>query len=129
MSERTDWMRGVFEEFTAGDPDALFSRLTDDFVVADAMVVEDTTSARGPDALRQNLARIAEAFERVDYELREFVEVGDRVLIRVGVRARGASSALDLDAEVGQVWTMRGDQAERLEVFGSWEDARRAAGI
>jgi ketosteroid isomerase-like protein len=122
-------MRGVFEQFTAGDPEALFSRLTDDFVVADAMVVEDTTGGRGPDALRQNLARIAEAFERVDYELREFSEAGDRVLIRVGVHARGASSELDLDGEVGQVWTMRGDRASRLEVYPSWDEACRAAGL
>ena len=122
-------MRAVVEQFGAGDPEALFSRLTDDFVVADGMVVEDTTAARGPRALRENLARIAEAFERVDYELREFVEVDDRVLIRVGVHARGASSELDLDAEVGQLWTMRGDQAERLEVFGSWAEARKAAGL
>jgi ketosteroid isomerase-like protein len=122
-------MREVFAAFAGGDQDALLSRLADDFVIHDAMVVEDSTELRGPDALRRNLARIAEAFERVSYEPAEFVDLGDRVLVRVRVAARGAASELDLETEVAQLWTMRGMEAVRLDVYESWERARAELGL
>lgn len=119
-------MRDAFAAFARGDEDALLSRLSEDFEVHDAMVVEDTTGARGPQAMRRNLDRIADAFERVSYEPTEYVDLGGRVLVRVTVRARGSSSELELETEVAQLWTMSGEQATRLDVFASWEDARRA---
>jgi ketosteroid isomerase-like protein len=127
--DRIALMRDAFAAFADGDEEALFSRLADDFVVHDAMVVEDTTEVRGPEAMRRNLARIAEAFERVTYEPAEFVDLDGRVLVRVIVTARGASSALDLEAEVAQLWTMRGLQAVRLDVYPSWERARSELGL
>ena len=122
-------MRDAFAAFARGDEDVLLSRLSDDFEVHDAMVVEDTTGERGPEAMRRNLDRIAEAFERVTYEPTEFLDLGGRVLVRVAVRARGSSSALDLETEVAQLWTMRDEQATRLDVFPSWAEARRALGL
>jgi ketosteroid isomerase-like protein len=93
------------------------------------MVVEDTTAARGPEAMRQNLDRIADAFDLVTFEPLEFVHRGDLVAIRVGVTARGASTGLELDAEVGQLWTLRDGQAIGLDIFPTWAEARSAAGL
>jgi ketosteroid isomerase-like protein len=125
-TEQIAIMRDTFAAFARGDEDALLSRLSEDFEVHDAMVVEDTAGARGPQAMRRNLDRIADAFERVSYEPTEFVDLDGRVLVRVTVRARGSSSELELETEVAQLWTMSGEQATRLDVFASWEDARRA---
>ena len=128
-AEQIAIMRDAFAAFARGDEDALLSRLSDDFEVHDSMVVEDTTRERGPGAMRRNLERIAEAFERVDYEPVEFLDLDGKILVRVRVRARGASSELDVETEVGQLWTMRGLQATRLEVFASWAEARRLQGL
>jgi ketosteroid isomerase-like protein len=125
-TEQIAIMRDTFAAFARGDEDALLSRLSEDFEVHDAMVVEDTAGARGPQAMRRNLDRIADAFERVSYEPTEFVDLDGRVLVRVTVRACGSSSELELETEVAQLWTMSGEQATRLDVFASWEDARRA---
>jgi ketosteroid isomerase-like protein len=122
-------MRATFAAFARGDEDALLSRLSEDFEVHDAMVVEDTTGVRGPQAMRRNLDRIADAFEHVSYEPAEFVDLAGRVLVRVMVRARGSSSELELETEVAQLWTMSGEQATRLDVFPSWDEARRALGL
>jgi ketosteroid isomerase-like protein len=124
--EQIEIMRDTFAAFARGDQGALLSRLSENFEVHDAMVVEDTAGARGPQAMRRNLDRIADAFERVSYEPTEFVDLDGRVLVRVTVRARGSSSELELETEVAQLWTMSGEQATRLDVFASWEDARRA---
>jgi ketosteroid isomerase-like protein len=122
-------MRDAFAAFAGGDEDALLSRLTEDFEIHDGMVVEDTTGERGPGAMRRNLDRIADAFDEVSYEPAEFVDLDGRVLVRVRVRARGSSSEVELETEVGQLWTMRGLEATRLEVYPSWADARRAQGL
>ena len=122
-------MRATFAAFARGDEDALLSRLSEDFEVHDAMVVEDTTGARGPQAMRRNLDRIADAFDRVSYEPTQFVELGGRILVRVAIRARGSSSELELETEVAQLWTMSGEQATRLDVFPSWDEAWRALGL
>lgn len=117
----------MFAAFSRGDLEGPLALIARDFVVHDRMVVEDTTAARGPEAMRQNLARIGDAFDRVTFDPVEFVHQGDLVAIRVAVTARGASTGLELDAEVGQLWTLRGGEAIRLDVFPTWAEARRAA--
>ena len=122
-------MRDAFAAFADGDEDAVLARLSGDFELHDAMVVEDTTALRGPEALKHNLAQIDDAFERISYEPLEFADLGDRILVRVRVRARGSSSAVDVETEVAQLWTMRGTEATRLDVFPSWDAARAELGL
>jgi ketosteroid isomerase-like protein len=128
-AENIERLREAFAAFSRGELDEPLSSLTEDFIIEDRMVVETSSNARGPEALRQNLERIAEAFSEVHYDPVEFVDLEDRVLVRVDVSAHAPRMDHDLRFEVGQLWTLRGEMACRLEIYPTWADARRAAGL
>ena len=128
-AENIERLRTAFAAFSRGDLEGPLSQLAPDFVVDDRMVVERTTASRGPEALRENLERIAEAFPDVNYEPVEFIDLDERILVRVEVSAHAPKMGQDLRFEVGQLWTVRGELASRLEIYPTWADARRAAGL
>jgi hypothetical protein len=41
----------------------------------------------------------------------------------------GLARVLALEREIGHIVGFRGDHADRLDVYLSWEEARRAAGL
>jgi ketosteroid isomerase-like protein len=127
--EMIDRFRNAFAAYEREGIEPILEQLNDDFVVNDTMLIEDSTELRGPEALRKNLERIAEAFPQVTYEPVEYVEHGDRILMRVAVRVHAARTGIEMDAEVGQVWTIRDDKASRLDIYPSWSEARRAVGL
>jgi ketosteroid isomerase-like protein len=126
-AENIELLRAAFAAFSRGDLEGPLSRLAPDFVVDDRMVVEKTTTSRGPEALRENLERIAEAFPDVHYEPVEFIDLDERILVRVEVSAHAPRMDQDLRFEVGQVWTVSSGIASKLEIYPTWADARRAA--
>jgi ketosteroid isomerase-like protein len=128
-AENIERLRAAFAAFSCGDLEGPLSQLAPDFVVDDRMVVESTTTSRGPQALRENLERIAEAFPEVHYEPVEFVDLDERILVRVEVSTHAPKMGQDLKFEVGQVWTVRGELASRLEIYPTWADARQSAGL
>jgi ketosteroid isomerase-like protein len=128
-AEDIERIRFGFELFERGDLEAAMEYFDPDFELNDHIIPEDTTKGRGPEALVAQLENLSEVFDEVHYELREFVDLGDRVVVRVGVYARAQQTGIEFSQEVGQIWCVRGGLATRLDVFASWEEACQAAGV
>jgi ketosteroid isomerase-like protein len=123
-------LRRGFEAFARGEHERAFSGLHDDFQVIDHLILEDTSEARGPQALAQNIAELEKAFEHVGYEVLEVIDLDGRIVTRVMAKARAArDGGLETQREVGQLWTLRDGRAVRLEIFGSFQKACDAAGL
>ena len=103
--------------------------LSPDFEIHDRTVPEGSGSARGLDAVRASRAGMSEAFEDFRYDVEEAIDLGERVLIRAHVFARGKGSGLGLDGTMGHLWTFAEGKASRLDVYGSWHEALEAAGL
>jgi ketosteroid isomerase-like protein len=130
-SELIEQFRAGFEAFSRGDMDAVNANFAPEFVVRDHVILESTEGPVGPEALAANLGQFDEAFERFRVEPLEFEEIEDGVLVRLHVMARvERDGGMDLELEAGQLWRVREDGlAVSLDIYPSWEEARRAAGV
>jgi len=90
------------------------------------VVPEANPSERGVEALVANARQVYDAFGEVSWEAREIVDLGDRVLVRVHVTMKGQHTALPVDEDLGQVFTLVDGRVVKLDIFRTWEEARRA---
>jgi ketosteroid isomerase-like protein len=128
-AEDIERIRDGFALFEQGKLDEAMEGFDPAFELDDHIVPEDTTEARGREALRAQLENLNQAFGEIHYELRDFIDLGDRILVRVGVHAKGGQTGIEMREEVGQIWRVRAGLATSLEIFRSWEEALSAAGI
>jgi hypothetical protein len=79
--------------------------------------------------MRAEATQMMDAFEDVHYEIEDLRDLGDQIVIRVRGSARGRGSGIQVDGTLGHVWTLRGGKAARFDVYGTWEEALKAAGL
>ena len=125
--ENVEGLKRAFEAFASGDLGIVLALVAPDFEIHDRVI--GSPSERGPDALVANAAAVREVVGDVSWEPREMVGLGDRVLVRVHVAGTARHTSLPIDTDVGHIYTLRDGKAVRLDIFRTWEDARRAAGI
>jgi hypothetical protein len=73
-----------------------------------------------------------DAFDRQVIEPLEFIDSGDKVLVKQHVKSRGAGSGIELEGRSWSVWTVNDDGlATRVEGFLERDEAqaREAAGL
>jgi ketosteroid isomerase-like protein len=125
--ERLDKLRHVYHAFNRGDFDEAVTVLHRDveFLPPGGRVVY-----RGPQSVRAWMepdALVDQSIEAV-----EFTVAGTKILVRQRVRARGASTGLELDAYSWAVYTF-GEDGLVIRVEGYMEhdeaEAREAAGL
>jgi ketosteroid isomerase-like protein len=85
---------------------------------------------RGHEEVKRFLEDQAEPFEEQIFVPEDFLQVGERIVVRVLIRAR-STRAPDAVLEIrnGQLWTMRDGKIARCESFPKPEDALEAAGL
>ena len=125
--ENIERMKTAFEAFGAGDLETIVGFIDPDFEIHDRVI--GSPSGRGPDALVANAAAVREAFGDVSWEPREFIDGGDRVLVRVHVTGTGEHTSLPIDDDVGHIYTIKEGKAARLDIFRTWAEALEAAGL
>jgi ketosteroid isomerase-like protein len=86
---------------------------------------------RGHEGLRQFWHEYyAEVWERVEDDLQELIEVGDRVVSVVNTRARGRASGVEVEwTQNAGVWTIGEGKVIRVAWFTTLEEALEAAGL
>jgi ketosteroid isomerase-like protein len=114
-------MKEGFALFNAGDFDALR-----EFVSAD-VVVERTGNMpplRGWEAFRA--MQEPDAFEWQTIEPLEWTVNGDKALLHVLIRSKGAMSGMVLEQDGWMVWTVEDHVVVRIQAFTDAQDAREA---
>jgi ketosteroid isomerase-like protein len=131
MSERNvEIVRRGYEALDRGGVGAVLELLDPDF---EAEVGPDLSPEpdryRGHEGVRRWFAGFEGSLEDVRLEPEEFIEAGDKVIVRVRLSARGSGSGIEVAQEAIQVWTVRGERAVAVSAYADMEDARRAAGL
>lgn len=62
-------------------------------------------------------------------DVKEMIDVGDRVVVVLHEHARTRNSDTDLERDVATVWTIENGRRVRFQAFSCRDDALRAAGI
>jgi ketosteroid isomerase-like protein len=133
MSDRdekiVERLRRGYEAFNRGDYDSAMEMIAADPEIEFARPggqppITGAEALRGwmePDAFEENI------IEPLDFRMR-----GDKVLVRIHVRARGAGSGIEMAAGGWNVWTLSDDGLmTRVEVFSGHQEAEalEAAGL
>jgi ketosteroid isomerase-like protein len=82
---------------------------------------------RGHDGLRSFFRDWHEAWEIIEYDYDELIDVSDDEVISLVTRqGRGRASGADVELPLALVWTVRGDKVVRVVWYPSREDAMAA---
>jgi ketosteroid isomerase-like protein len=115
----------IVRRFLVGDLDEVVAYVDPDIVWNPV----EESSTQGPEAVRASTERWKSEWD--DYELipEGFVDMGDRVIATVRLRARGRGSGVEVDARLYDVYTLRDRKIVRMDQFTEQTEALEAAGL
>ena len=120
-------VRRAFDGFTRGDMAPVQELIDPTFEVVDHVTPEASPKERGFEALLKNAAYVYEVFGELSWDPVEIEDHGDRVLVRVRVTAKGMSTKLPIDDDVGHLFTLNDEgRATKLVIYRTWEEAQSA---
>ena len=129
-AENVEIVRRVVESFNQEGVDLQTLELFDsDVELSEWPEGPDARTYRGREGMLRAQESWAEAWGWQQIEPREFVDLGDRVLVQLHHRARGKGSAIDVEIDTFNVFTLRDGLITRMELFTDEDGARRAAGL
>ena len=83
----------------------------------------------GHAGLVEGLSKLSEVLDAWKAEPAYILDLGNRFLCLVVIRARARASGVPLEQTVGQLLTVRDSLVTREQSFFSWEEGMRAAGL
>jgi ketosteroid isomerase-like protein len=125
--ENVEIVRGAFDAFQEGDLSQIIDLMADDLVTYRAD--PDGATYHGKEGYLRATADWTEDFSEWSVIPEEFIDAGDRVLVRVRQMARGAASGIPVEGEFWFVIEMRGRKAAKLSFYVRRADALEAAGL
>jgi ketosteroid isomerase-like protein len=128
--ENVDVVRRALEAYEGGDVEEMLSYIDSDGELHSAIVGgAEGNVYRGHEGFRGWHADSSESFEELRNEWSEFRDLGERVVCLGRVKARGRGSGMELDSQIGFVFTVRRGKVVRAEGFLSRAEALEAAGL
>ncbi|MFL5826158.1 MAG: nuclear transport factor 2 family protein [Thermoleophilaceae bacterium] len=115
-----------FEAFNRGDFFAASEYFHPGIVWRDPAEVPDPSEHHGPEAVRTLWHSFAEQWTGMRMDPLEFVEDGERTMVRVKFSGYGRESGAPMELEFFQVWTYRDLRATQVDSFLSRELAEQA---
>jgi uncharacterized protein len=123
-SQRVKAIRAAYQAFNEGDIEAVLNLLDEDVEWHPPASTLEPQPVRGRQAVREYLS--PNLFDLQAAEPQEFIEEGNRILVRARARARGRESGIDVDQTVYHLLTLEGDGAVRFEVYTERAEALAA---
>lgn len=117
------------EAANRGDVDGALALCGSSIELIEAKALPGAVTATGADAVRRYLERFRTHWSDGEWLPEEFVESGDKVLMRARLRLRGRRSGIEVDREWIYVFTVEHGKLVSQEGFDSRADGLRAAGI
>jgi len=128
-TENLEIVRRVMEAYEVGDTEAQLVLLDSDVELVEWPDTPDSNTFRGHEGALEAARSWAEAWEWLRNEVDEMVEAGKRVLVCGRTRGKGKGSAVEVEIDAFNVYTLRDGKVTRMEFFTSREPALRAAGL
>jgi ketosteroid isomerase-like protein len=123
-----DLVRERFGAMRDGDVEALLPLIHPEFeVTTPPGLAAEPDTYRGPEGIRRYFESFYEVMDRVSFEPDDFIAVGERVVVPVTLRARGRTTGIETSQKVVQVWELKDEQAYRIEIYATLEEAMEAA--
>lgn len=130
MSEAdVELVRRAFEALAEGGVEAMLPYIAEDFeMTTPSHLAAEPDTYRGHDGVRRWFATFYEAMDSVRIEPQEVEAVGDKVVMRFRMIARGRTTGLEAVQEAACLGTVEDGKSTRLEFFQTMDEARAAGG-
>jgi ketosteroid isomerase-like protein len=83
----------------------------------------------GHDGVRRALDSWFEVWQWMEVEIEDIVDLDDRVFFTLHQRAKGKGSAIEVEVDTFNVYTLRDGKVIRIELFTERDPALAAAGL
>jgi ketosteroid isomerase-like protein len=120
-------LRAGYDAFNRGQYDDTLEFMHPDIEWHRGEVSVEGGVIRGRDGVRALMT--PDVFDRQSIEVEKITINGDKVLVQTIFQVRARGSGIELQNRGWQVWTVRDDQAVRVELFDDEAAARAAAGL
>jgi ketosteroid isomerase-like protein len=128
-SQNVELVRGGFEALSEGGVEALLPFIHTEFeVTTPPNLASEPDTYRGHEGLRRYFDSFYEAMDEIRFEPREFRDAGGLVIVPVTLTARGRTTGIEASQEFVMVWSLRDDQAIRLDTYATVDEALVAVG-
>jgi len=125
--ENVELVRRGFAAFQEGDLSRMLNLMADDLVTYRAD--PDGATYHGKEGFLRATADWTEDFSEWSVIPEEFIDAGDRVLVRVRQLARGEASGIPVEGEFWFVFEMRGRRLAKVSFYVRRGEALEAAGL
>ena len=122
-------VRAGFAALGEGGVEALLPFIHPEFeVTTPPNLASEPDTYRGHEGLRRYFDSFYEAMDEIRFEPREFRDAQGRVIVPVTLTARGRTTGIEASQEFVMVWSLRDDQAIRLDTYATVDEALAAVG-
>jgi ketosteroid isomerase-like protein len=128
--ENLDAVRRGIEAYIAGDSEAWVAELDPEITWEETPGLgPDPAIYRGVDQVRAAVSSWLDMWVDYDFEVRRYIDAGgDDVVVLANERGR-SRTGVSVERELGQIHTLRDRKLVRTRLYGSWAEARKAAGL
>ena len=127
-SANAEFVGRMLAAYLAGDEDTLRAAMPPDGEIYGAPGRINSGIYHGYDGFRQWIDQWEEAWDEVDYDLQDPVDIGEAfVVMPVRIVGRGAGSGLEVDSVFGWLWEVRDEKMARFHAYPEVDEALEAA--
>jgi ketosteroid isomerase-like protein len=127
-SSNVELAQRLLGAYLTGDEETLRGMIDPDGEIYGAPGLINSGTYTGYEGFRQWVRGWEEAWEEINYEQLEMIEVGDSiVVVPAHVVGRGAGSGVEIDSVFGWLYEFRDGRAVRFHTYVTLEDALETA--
>jgi ketosteroid isomerase-like protein len=127
-SSNVELVQKMLGAYLSGDQDGLRGVIDPAAEIYGAPGLINSGTYIGYDGFQEWILQWEEAWEKVDYDLQEMIDVGETiVVVPAHIVARGAGSGLEIDSLFGWLFEFRDGRATTFHAYLSPDDALEAA--
>jgi ketosteroid isomerase-like protein len=125
--ENVEIVRAALEAFARGDVDEALQRVHPDMV--SRRIDPDGAEFHGRDGLLALMADWGEGFAEWRYRAEEFIDAGDKVVVRLFQWGTGAESGVPVSGDYWLTYDFVGGYVTRFTIYADREQAFEAVGL
>ncbi len=122
-------VRNLYSAFNRGDIEPVVSTLDPEIEFRELESLPGAETYHGRDGFRRFVAKLADAFPNLRYEVQEMIPAGEQVVVVLEASGTGRESGVDVHVSFASLWALRDGRLVRHVAFDSRGDALEAAGL
>ena len=127
--ENVELVRAAYAAWNEGDLDAALDLADPEIEVVQDSQIPGSTAVTGRHQFRLWLESFYDTWESFEITPTDITQVADRVVVVAQVRARGKTTGIPVETQIGHVLTVRRGRAVRWESYPHPNQALEAVGL